>query len=48
MVVDRYLIDQIEERHKITDYLASKEIQPINRQEHRIAYRCPLHDDKKP
>lgn len=48
MSINKYLVEQICKKYKITDYLASKGIQPTNRQEHRIAYCCPLHDDKHP
>jgi len=48
MSINKYLVDQICKKYKITDYLASKGIQYTNRHEHRIAYHCPLHNDENP
>ena len=48
MSINQYLIEEIKAKYKITDYLASKGIHPVNQRERYVSYLCPLHTDKHP
>ena len=48
MAINRYLIDTIRKKYKITTYLASKGFEPARKHENRISYLCPLHKEQIP
>jgi len=44
----KYMIEEIRAKNKISDYLSSKGILPVSQHEHRLAFRCPIHNDANP
>ena len=46
--LNRNLIDEVRRQNKITDYLSSKDINPVQSSGGKTAYLCPLHGDTNP
>ncbi len=48
MISNQYLIENICKKNSIREYLAEKNIFPVNQSDTRLSYLCPLHEDSHP